>query len=500
MSIVNVHISIQGWDDKLSVHSLALQQAYDRHHSFELEALLPHGYDLSREKLKVILGEQVQIRIESKGMPDKQCYFTGFIDEVLPVWASHGTSLRVKGFSPTLLMDCTPRFRCFSERTLTQISNKLLDGYAGKHRPKLTCNNTGDKVPFSMQMQETDYRYLCRLADEYGKLFFYDGEQLCFGTLDAESGQSITLDYKQEINHLALSLNLAPLGFKLNGYDLERGEYSRYNAGNEIKNSNALVQAVMEKSKCYPAHDIHLNHLTEGQDALQATARQIAAQQAHELVVLQGACNHPGLKVGSKISFKDANDPIGKGSYIILAVHHEVGGDNSYQNTFTAVPSGFPFPMRMQQGRSPICGPLMAIVKDNNDPKKLGRVKVEFIGDSEKTLSPWLRVLTPYTKYGGMFFLPEKGDQVVVFHEDFNAEKSPFVLGCFYHAKATADKWKDADNKKKGIALDKISLLFDDRSGKLTIEAEEIEIKAKRGMSLDGGQRLMQKAGRIDLN
>ena len=218
------------------------------------------------------------------------------------------------------------------------------------------------------------------------------------------------------------------------------------------------------------------------------------------MLILRGGSNNSALKIGSRISIESSDEIMSTGSYIITEVNHHVDQSSVYNNTFTAVPVGYPFPIRMQQSRSPICGPLIATIKENNDPKNLGRVKVEFMGDEERALSPWLRVLAPCTKNGGFFFLPEVGEQVVVFHEDFNAEKSPFVIGAFYHSKATAKKWKDANNKKKGIALDKINFLFDDQSGKLTIEAEEIEIKAKKKINLDGGQHLSQSATRIDLN
>ncbi|NUO01630.1 MAG: hypothetical protein HUU01_13570, partial [Saprospiraceae bacterium] len=199
----------------------------------------------------------------------------------------------------------------------------------------------------------------------------------------------------------------------------------------------------------------------------------------------------------------------------IIEVNHIVNRDNAYSNTFTAIPSGFPFPVRMQNSNHPLCGPLMAIVKDHNDPDKLGRVRVEFIGDGEKTLSPWLRVLTPYTGFGGMYFLPEPEDRVVIQSEDFNIEKSPFVLGAFFQGSANAAQWHDPKNKKKGFTTEKVSFKIDDRSGKLTIEADDIEIKARKklkteseateftagqNMKINGGRHLSLEASRIDLN
>lgn len=500
MAQVKVDISINGWDESLEVHSLAMQQAYNRHHVFELVAFAPVGFELSTGTLKAIAGEQAHICISTGNSEDGACHFTGFVNEVAPIWTPRNTALRVKGFSPTIFMDCAPRFRTFTEKTLGQILDTLMRGYSGKQRPRLATNATGQQAPFSVQAQETDYRYLCRLADTYGKLFFYDGQQLHFGELNELSDDAISLDFRRESNNVELSLNLAPLSFQLSGFNLEKSETLQYNANQEFFNSHPLVSAAIEKSNGYPSQRIHLNHLVDSQPALWAVARRIVAHQAHELLTLKGTSHNPALKVGCRVSIEGTDEIMSNGSYFIIEVTHQVDNDNAYHNTFTAVPSGYPFPIRMQQARNPVCGPLMAIVKENNDPQNLGRVRVEFIGDEERNLSPWLRVLAPYTRYGGLFFLPEKEDQVMVFHEDFNAEKSPFVMGCFYHGKANAGKWEDTDNKKKGIALDKIQFLFDDHSGKLTIEAEEVEIKARKAMNLNGGRQLTQKAGRIDLN
>ena len=58
MAQASVHISINGWDDELQVNTLSLQQAYNRHHIFELNALIPTEYNLTVEHLEAILGEQ----------------------------------------------------------------------------------------------------------------------------------------------------------------------------------------------------------------------------------------------------------------------------------------------------------------------------------------------------------------------------------------------------------------------------------------------------------
>jgi uncharacterized protein involved in type VI secretion and phage assembly len=84
--------------------------------------------------------------------------------------------------------------------------------------------------------------------------------------------------------------------------------------------------------------------------------------------------------------------------------------------------------------------PLMAraIVAANQDPDQLGRVRVTYpwLGAvNSEVPSNWAYVCQPYaSKEGGTFFLPEKGDQVVVFFEGGNLD-SPIIIGTLYSAK-----------------------------------------------------------------
>lgn len=502
MAQVHTTIRINGWDKTLKVNAVSLHQSYNQHHTFELLAMPPQNYELTAGWLKSILGEpaEIIIRLAEKGREHIECRFRGFVDLVSPAWTSQGRRLRVQGYSPTIFLDCTARFRTFYKQSLSNIISRVTGAYSSEHLPALTKKGVGTQVHFSVQTQETDYRYLCRLADQAGKLFFYNGEKLFFSELEDASEATLVLELEKDIKQAELSFNLAPLNFRLSGYQLEESRIEQYSCHNQCSSSHSLVKAAVEKSSCYPHSEIYLTHLVNGKEELRDTSLRLLSKQGHELVQLQGVSNHPGLKIGSRIFIKGSRDLVSSGEYLVTQLHHSVSSDSAYRNTFTAVPVGFPFSVRMQADSSVRSGPLMAIVKETNDPEKLGRVRVEFLGDEVKTISPWLRVLTPYTKYGGFFFKPEIGDQVVTFFEDFNAEKMPFIIGAFYHGKATARQWHDPDNKLKGIAMDKIRFLFNDRTGKLEISAEEIEFIARKEMTINAGNHLTQKARRIDLN
>lgn len=76
-----------------------------------------------------------------------------------------------------------------------------------------------------------------------------------------------------------------------------------------------------------------------------------------------------------------------------------------------------------------------ATVSANNDPMRLGRVRVLFDWqgsiDSENA-SPWINIASPMaSKESGFMFLPAAGDAVMVDFVDGNVE-NPYVVGAFY--------------------------------------------------------------------
>lgn len=80
-------------------------------------------------------------------------------------------------------------------------------------------------------------------------------------------------------------------------------------------------------------------------------------------------------------------------------------------------------------------GVMMALVTDNQDPEKLGRVKVTFPWRKADDESYWARTAAPMAGPDrGEFFLPDEGDEVLVAFENGNLEH-PYVLGGLWNGK-----------------------------------------------------------------
>lgn len=76
-----------------------------------------------------------------------------------------------------------------------------------------------------------------------------------------------------------------------------------------------------------------------------------------------------------------------------------------------------------------------AIVTDNKDPDKLGRVKVKFpwLPEESRFAAGWARITTSASRSGrGFFWLPEVDDEVLVAFEHGDI-RYPIVLGALWN-------------------------------------------------------------------
>ena len=123
---------------------------------------------------------------------------------------------------------------------------------------------------------------------------------------------------------------------------------------------------------------------------------------------------------------------------------------------------------------SQINGVVVGIVKSLDDPKKLGRVRLEFPWLSDKNQSQWARIATLMTGSGrGSWFMPEVEDEVLVAF-DHGDIQHPYIVGFLWNG---VDKPPNEEINTSVRRLRTVSghiLEFDDREGqeKILIETQ----------------------------
>jgi uncharacterized protein involved in type VI secretion and phage assembly len=88
---------------------------------------------------------------------------------------------------------------------------------------------------------------------------------------------------------------------------------------------------------------------------------------------------------------------------------------------------------QLEKQKERIYGVVVGIVTNNQDPEKLGRIKVRFPWLSDVNESAWARLSTPLAGKGrGFYYLPEIEDEVLVAFE-FGDINRPIIIGSLWN-------------------------------------------------------------------
>jgi type VI secretion system secreted protein VgrG len=143
-----------------------------------------------------------------------------------------------------------------------------------------------------------------------------------------------------------------------------------------------------------------------------------------------GKSHNAELKLGGKAVVKAVKEKekgkVDYGEYLITSITHFCDNLRNYSNEFACIPSKAKLPDYTDPLEFPHCDSQYAVVTNNNDPDKLGRVKVKF-------------------------FWHPTGMEVMVGFESGDAEK-PYVLGSLFNGKRKpSGTWGSSENDFKAI-------------------------------------------------
>jgi uncharacterized protein involved in type VI secretion and phage assembly len=182
-----------------------------------------------------------------------------------------------------------------------------------------------------------------------------------------------------------------------------------------------------------------------------------------------------------------------------------------------------------------INGVVVGVVTNNQDPEKMGRVKVKFPWLSDADESNWARVAAPMAGNArGFYFLPEVDDEVLVAFEHGDA-RFPYVVGALWNGTDAPPedngdgknnvrviksrsghviRLTDEDGKEKIEIIDKSEknsividtskntltittdkdIVFSAAQGSIKLDAQKIEIKSSADTKIESGAGMDVKA------
>jgi uncharacterized protein involved in type VI secretion and phage assembly len=145
-------------------------------------------------------------------------------------------------------------------------------------------------------------------------------------------------------------------------------------------------------------------------------------------------------------------------------------------------------------------GVVTAIVKNLNDPDGQGRIELQFPWLSDSLRSYWAPVAAPLAgKQRGVFFMPEKEDEVLVAFEHGEFDH-PFIVGFLWNG---VDTPPESDLKNRVMVTPGgHTLRFEDGDGKKivlksssgqTITLDDVE----NSITLEGGGRILKMSNGV---
>ena len=117
-------------------------------------------------------------------------------------------------------------------------------------------------------------------------------------------------------------------------------------------------------------------------------------------------------------------------------------------------------------------GVVVGVITNNQDPENMHRVKVKFPWLGDNIESNWARVVTPMAGGNrGVYFLPEVDDEVLLAF-DHGRVDHPYIIGSLWNGKdSTPESNADGENNNRTIHSRSGHILrFNDKSGNESIE------------------------------
>jgi type VI secretion system secreted protein VgrG len=335
-------------------------------------------------------------------------------------------------------------------------------------------------VPFT-QYNESNYKFLSRVADRCCEWFYYNGRELVLG----QGNDSQEVDFLVDgLQNFDVALSLHPSVFSFEGYNYTVPEAYKGESGQQnVDGLTSLSEFTLEQSDTLFAQTSLLPspEIIGDQSEVDELTKMERSARVTSMVDFRGTGETPTISVGTVLVVKGQRlNERGEqyeenfGKYRVVHIRHEINTAGSYQNAFNAVPESAQHPPNNPYVKNPLGEPEQAEVIANDDDADLGRVRVKFFWSQSRQQdqeSIWMRVGTMHNSAGrGVNFVPEVGSMVMIGYEG-NLAENPFVMTSLYPKPQEDIDYTPDNNDIKVIATRSGNMVvFVDKDGDAKIQ------------------------------
>ncbi|MFD1601294.1 type VI secretion system Vgr family protein [Flavobacterium artemisiae] len=409
--------------------------------------------------------------------------------------------------------------RIFLEKNLQQIALEIFaETQSGEFYQREAIVPTYRKeFDYKPQYNETSFDFLKRLSTRYGQWYYFDGMRMQLGQTKASN---IKLINGSSLHKFTIEANLVSHKSSFRSYDYTTAQSIRNSSEQTDTGSRDRFAVAMKFNQGQVTTrelkiGAYTNNAKNKEELEEMVKLQTQAKDANS-VFYSGVSYYP---IGIGQVFKIQNKTVEHELIAIEVTHHsEVNGN--YSCGFKAIPADVAVPHYTNPEVFAFADSQPAKVIDNNDPEKMGRIRVEYYWNGWDNESDWMRVVQPYAGSAkGMYFRPEIGEEVRIGFDGGNAE-CPYVSGTYYNGQEMPEFF-DSENSIKGWKLrfgmlfkfiEKIGIWLSDPSGNeihldqenkninattpetFTIRAKNIVFEASESITLKAGTDITSKA------
>src|SRR5690606_34752576 len=444
-----------------------LEQKVNAHHKFAVVIPVPFEQMTNAlEKAQSYVGGKVLVSIvPSHFSIGEGLQFRGIVSETKLIKGDGSSgAILVNGFSTTFQMEGLPDMMSFNDKKLSEITHEIISRYPqDRLEPKVNLEND-DTMPYTVQYMESDFRFLSRMASKKAVWFYYNGRELIFGKPESKT---INLTYGSGLNSFNFEMRTKPVKFNYYGYDSSEAMNEMVTSDEVMPPLNNITENLFQNSKrMFPsvANVLYNNPIKEGElkSHLSSRIKSQTLAQTSDLLTVSGNSDNPSIRIGDIVSINDPGFSVSSledgirmpkdyGSFYVTDIMHACDESGNYYNEFQGITSDAQSPPYGNVHNIANAEIQSGIVVDNNDPKGLSRIQVQFPWQKRNgATTPWTRVTTPYAGNGkGFHVIPEIGEEVLVEFEGGNPEK-PVVIGAMFHGQGKSGHG-GAGNYMKGF-------------------------------------------------
>ncbi len=447
------------------------------------------------DESKFEIGKALEVKLGSMGESTTQSLFKGEIVTVEPEFTGGGAAIVVRAYDRTHRMMRSRKQRAFQDQTTSDIVKKI----CGEHALQASVESSGGPHKYLLQHNETDFDFVLRLGRRIGFEFTVDAGRAKFAAPNGD-GEKIELSYPEDLHQFRPRITAVRQVEKVNvrGFDLmsKRAVVQTASAAKQVTDAGITRSTVAKK---FPGAVLEIaGQSFKTSEEASSMAQASLDQLANAYLAADGTCEgNPKIKAGVMIKVTG----VGKnysGTYRVAKSVHVIRGGGGYVTQFSnSAGEHSILGQSAGNGGGPIAinSIMVGVVTNNNDPEKIGRVRVKLpsLSDVETFWAP-----VGFPSAGperGLTMLPVVNEQVIVAFE--NGDPSyPYVIGSLFNGKdkpggelALTDGSfaLKSDHKALVHTVEDITLQSDKGKWEIKIDGGEIKETVKSGAGGGGG-------------